>query len=84
MRLNDSDYCYAWKPKLDTKLRGELTPNEKVKEVSPTQELLWEFLAPKMLKKVGDEPNDPQPLLKRHLRDPYDWLEDEEKGVDIV
>lgn len=63
---------------------GELTPNEKVKEDSPTQELLWEFLAPKMLKKVGDEPNDPQPLLKRHLRDPYGWLEDEEEGVDIV
>ena len=53
----------------DYSIMGELTPNENVKEDSPTEELLWEFLAPKMLKKVGDEPHDAHSLLKRRIRD---------------
>ena len=48
---------------------GELTPNENVKEDGPTEELLWEFLAPKMLKKVGNGPHDAHSLLKRRIRD---------------
>ena len=32
------------------------------------QELLWEFLAPKMLKRIGDEPHDAKSLLKRRIR----------------
>lgn len=33
----------------------------------PTEKLLWEFLAPKMLKKIEDEPHDAQSLLKRRI-----------------
>ena len=55
--------------KFDFSIMGELTPNELVKEDSPTEELLWEFLAPKMLKKLGDEPHDAHSLLKRRIRD---------------
>ncbi|KAL9070687.1 MAG: hypothetical protein Q9161_004741 [Pseudevernia consocians] len=51
------------------KLGTQLTPNEEMKEDSPTQELLSKFLAPKMLKKVGDEPHDARSLLKRRIRD---------------
>ncbi len=54
---------------------GSMTPNEIVKEESPTQELLWEFLAPKMLKKVGDEPHDARSLLERRIRDEIDFDE---------
>ena len=64
----------------DFSIMGELTPNENVKEDSPTEELLWEFLAPKMLKKVGDEPHDAHSLLKRRIRDEEyqeDFSEDE-------
>ena len=66
-------------------IMGGLTPNEMVKEDSPTQELLWEFLAPKMLKKVGDEPHDARSLLKRRIHDEsdfdeYDMDEDEEEN----
>ena len=53
----------------DFSIMGELTQDEMVKEDSPTEELLWEFLAPKMLKKVGDEPHDARSLLKRRIRD---------------
>ena len=48
---------------------GALTPNENLQQISPTEELLWEFLAPKMLKKVGDKPHDAHSLLKRRIRD---------------
>ena len=53
----------------DFSIMGEMTQDENVKEDSPTEELLWEFLAPKMLKKVGDEPHDAHSLLKRRIRD---------------
>ena len=53
----------------DFSIMEELNQNENVKESSPTEELLWEFLAPKMLKKVGDEPHDAHSLLKRRIRD---------------
>ena len=56
----------------DFSIMGELTPDEMVKEDSPTEELLWDFLAPKMLKKVGDEPHDARSLLKRRIRDDED------------
>ena len=46
---------------------GEPSPNEEVKEDSPTERLLWGFLAPKMLKQVGDEPHDAHSLLKRRI-----------------
>lgn len=63
----------------DFSVLGELTSDEMVKEYSPTQELLWQFLAPKMLKKVGDEPHDAHSLLKRRIRDDLhkDSYEDE-------
>lgn len=47
-----------------------ITPNKMVEEDSPTQDLLWEFLAPKMLKKVRDEPHDARSLLKRRIAIP--------------
>ena len=50
----------------DLSIRG---PNENVKDDDPTEELLWEFLALKMLKKVGDEPHDAHSLLKRRIHD---------------
>ena len=53
---------------MDFSIMGELTPNEGVKDESPTEELLWEFLASKMLKKVEDEPHDAHSLLKRRIR----------------
>ena len=53
----------------DFSIMGEVTQDEIVKEDSPTEGLLWEFLAPKMLKKVGDEPHDAHSLLKRRIRD---------------
>ena len=53
----------------DFSIMGDLTQHIMVKELSYTEELLWEFLAPKMLKKVGDEPHDAHSLLKRRLRD---------------
>ena len=53
----------------DFSIMGEMTQDENVKEDSPTEALLWEFLAPKMLKKVGDEPHDAHSLLKRRIRD---------------
>ena len=56
----------------DFSIMGELTPDEMVKEDSPTEELLWDFLAPKMLKKVGDEPHDARSLLKRRIHDDED------------
>ena len=60
----------------DFSIMGELTPNENAKEDSPTEELLWEFLAPKMLEKVGDEPHDAHSLLKRRIRDEeYEYQE---------
>ena len=63
----------------DFSVLGELTSDEMVKQYSPTQELLWEFLAPKMLKKVGDEPHGAHSLLKRRIRDDLheDSYEDE-------
>lgn len=45
---------------------GKVIPDEMVKEDSPTERVLWEFLAPKMLK-VEDEPHDAQSLLKRRI-----------------
>lgn len=57
-----------------------MTENEEMKEDSPTEHLLWEFLAPKILKKVGDEPHDARSLLKRRIRDDldeFDLVEDE-------
>ena len=61
----------------DFSIMGELTPDEMVKEDSRTEGLLWEFLAPKMLKKVGDEPHDARSLLKRRIRDDrYDFDSD--------
>lgn len=48
---------------------GEQTPDEYVKKDSPTEDILWEFLAPKMLKKIGNGPHDAHSLLKRRIRD---------------
>ena len=59
----------------DFSIMEELTPNEEIKEDSPTQELLWKFLAPKMLKKIGDEPHDARSLLKRRIRDDPEYRE---------
>lgn len=55
-----------------------VSPNEDAKSESPTEELLWGFLAPKMLKKVGDEPHDARSLLKRRIRDDMYYLDSEE------
>lgn len=64
---------------------GEMTPDENVKEISRSQDLLWEFLAPKMLKKVGDETHDARSLLKRRIRNPFDWSEwSEDEGGEGV
>ena len=57
------------------------SPNEDAREESPTEELLWEFLAPKMLKKVGDEPHDAHSLLKRRIRDDLDEFDSDEDEV---
>ena len=54
---------------LDFMTMGGLTPIEMVKENSRTEKQLWEFLAPKMLKKVEDEAHDAQSLLKRRICD---------------
>ena len=67
----------------DFSIIGELTPNENVQEDSPTEELLWELLSPKMLKKVGDEPYDANSLLKRRIRDEeyQEGLSEDEIGL---
>ena len=68
----------------DFSIMGEMTPDKMVKEDSQTERLLWEFLAPKMLKKVGDEPHDARSLSKRRIRDdPYgsDFEEYEDEVV---
>ena len=58
---------------------GELTPNEEVEEDSPTQEQVWEFLAPMIMRKNGDELRDAHSLLKCCIRDSGDkeFLDDE-------
>lgn len=71
---------------LDFRLMGEMAEDEMVKENSRTEKQLWEFLAPKMLKKVEDEPHDAQSLLKRRICDEEfqdDYFENEVlfKGV---
>ena len=66
----------------DFSIMGELTQDEMVKEDSCTEELLWEFLAPKMLKKVGDEPHEAHSLLKRRIRDEaYEEISEDDFGI---
>ncbi|CAF9931061.1 MAG: hypothetical protein ALECFALPRED_004790 [Alectoria fallacina] len=67
----------------DFSIMGELTPDEMVKEDSPTQRLLWEFLAPKILKQFGDEPHDAHSLLKRRIRDDEDKVNLDEEEFDV-
>lgn len=62
---------------------GGRSPNEEVKENSPTERLLWEFLAPKMLKQVGDEPHDAHSLLKRRIRDREDAEDLDEEELSL-
>ncbi len=40
---------------------------DQVREASPIEEELWDLLAPKMLRKVRDEPHDAKSLLKRRI-----------------
>ena len=65
----------------DFSIMEEMTPNENAREDSRTEEQLWEFLAPKMLKKVGDEPHDARSLLKRRIRDDLD--EEDSDGLEV-
>lgn len=60
------------------------SPNEDAKEDSPTEHLLWEFLAPKMLKEVGDETHDARSLLKRRIRDDLDEFGFDENEDEVV
>lgn len=60
---------------------GELTPDRVVRANNPTVRLLWEFLAPKMLKKIGDEPHDARSLLRRRIRD--NEYKGEDDGDDV-
>ena len=48
---------------------AEEGPYDDVQDNGPSEKGFWEFLAPKMLKKVGDEPHDAHSLLKRCI--PY-------------
>lgn len=52
-------------------LMGESPSDEETAEDSTSQEDLWAFLAPKMLRKFGDEAHDAESLKKRRIRD--DW-----------
>lgn len=45
---------------------GHLISDRMVSE-DPASKLLWDFLAPKMLKKIQDEPHDAESLLKRRI-----------------
>ena len=90
VNINDPGYRYAWKLKLDTKLQGWVHEMAKsitnldmlgvvldfdISLHGRTEELLWEFLAPKMLKNVGDGPHNAHSLLERRIR--YDeYLEE--------
>lgn len=65
----------------DFSIMGEMTPNENAREDSRTAEQLWEFLAPKMLKKIGHEPHDARSLLKRRIRDDLD--EEDSDGLEV-
>ena len=47
----------------------DVTPEDVVKENSQPEEQLWEILAPKMLKKFGDDLYDGNSLLDRCVPD---------------
>ena len=59
------------------------TANKRIKKDSPSEALLWKFLAPKMLKKIGDEPHDDDSLWKRRIRVNEDGedLDGNESGI---
>ena len=59
---------------LNASLIGKVAPNNQVRKAGLIEEQLWDFLTPKMLRKVRDEPHDAKSLLKRRIcREEIEW-----------
>lgn len=60
-------------------LMGESPSDDEIAEGSTSQERLWAFLAPKMLRKFGDKAHDAESLKKRRIRDGWEMYCDMDK-----